>query len=75
MTVNKIDVDNNEAILSLNRHEMTIIRRTLQRISNELTNDDKRFLLEMKCVDDLLKGGSFKIFLSYYREFLKEVSE
>lgn len=73
MTVNKIDVDNNEATLSLSRHEMTIIRRALQRMSNELTNDDKWFLLEMKGVGDLLNDGNFTRFLSYHREFLKEV--
>lgn len=72
MTVNKIDVNNNEATLSLSRHEMTIIRRALQRMSNELTNDDKLFLLEMKGVDDLLNDGNFTRFLSYHREFLKE---
>ena len=75
MTVNKIDVDNNEATLSLSRHEMTIIRRALQRMSNELTNDDKWFLLEMKGVGDLLNDGNFTRFLSYHREFLKEASE
>ena len=71
MTINKIDVENEEATLSLSRHEMLIIRRALQRISNELTDNDKWFLLEINGVDDLLKDGNFTRFLGYHRELVE----
>lgn len=72
MIIKKIDAENNEATLSLNKHEITIIRRALQRISDELTSDDEWFLLEIIGVNDLLKDGNFARFLSYHREIVKE---
>ena len=70
MTVNKIDVDNSVATLSLSRHEVTIIHKALQRMSNELTDEDEWFLLEINGVNDLLKDGNFTRFLSYHRELV-----
>ena len=75
MTVNKIDVDSKEATLSLSRHEVTIIRKALQKMSSELTNEDEWFLLEMNGVDDLLKDGNFTRFLSYHRELVKNETQ
>ena len=37
MTINKINVDENKVILSFGRHEITIIRRALSRMCEELT--------------------------------------
>ena len=71
MTVHLIDVQDDEATLSLSRHEVTTIRRALQKMSNELTDDDKWFLLELNGIGDLLKDGNFTRFLSYHRELVK----
>ena len=75
MTVNKIDVDNSVATLSLSRHEVTIIHKALQRMSNELTDEDEWFLLEINGVNDLLKDGNFTRFLSYHRKLVKSETQ
>ena len=72
MTINKIDVDKNKTTLSFNRHEILIIRRALQKMSEELTTeDDKWLLVEMSGVDDVMKDGNFTRFLSFYRVFVE----
>ena len=78
MTVHLIDVQDGEAVLSLSRHEITTVRRALQKMANEittLTDDDKWFLLELNGVGDLLKDGNFTRFLSYHRELLKSETQ
>ena len=73
MTINKIDVDKNETTLSFNRHEILIIRRALQKMSEELTTeDDKWLLVEMRGVDDVMKDGNFTRFLSFHRVFVEK---
>lgn len=74
MTVHLINVRDGEAVLSLSRHELTTVRRALQKMENEittLTDDDKWLLLELNGVGDLLKDGNFSRFLSHHRELVK----
>lgn len=76
MTINKIDVDKNETTLSFNRHEILILRRALQKMSEELTTeDDKWLLVEMNGVDDVMKDGNFTRFLSFHRAFIEKENE
>lgn len=76
MTVHSIDVYDGEALLALSRHEMTTVHRALQKMSDELTDDDKWFLLEMDGVSELLKDGNFTRFLSYHRKLVEsEIQE
>ena len=75
MTVNIINADKGETTLSFTRHEVLVIRRALQKIYEELTEDDKWLLLEINGVDDLLKDGNFTRFLSYHKSLLEKDSE
>ena len=75
MIINKIDIDKNEAKLTFNRHEITIIRRALQKMAKELIEEDKWFLLEINGVDDLLKDGNFTRFLSYHKQLIENKSK
>lgn len=70
MTINKIDVDKNETTLSFSRHEMLLIRRALQKMSDELTEEDKWFLLEVTGIDDVMKDGNFTRFLSFHKSLM-----
>ena len=76
MTINKIDIDKNEVTLSLNRHEITVIRRALSSMYKELTEEDKFLHLEIDGVDDILKDGNFTRFLSFHRSLVEvEIKE
>lgn len=70
MTINKIDVDKNETTLSFSRHEMLLIRRALQKMSDELTKEGKWFLLEVTGIDDVMKDGNFTRFLSFHKSLM-----
>lgn len=72
MTINKIDNEKDEAILSFTRHEILVIRRALQRMNDELCEDDKWLSLEICGVDDIMKDGNFTRFLSYHRGLVEE---
>ena len=67
MIINKIDKEKNETTLSFNRHELLTIRRALQKVNDELSEEDKWLVLEITGVDDVLKDGNFSRFLSYHR--------
>jgi len=76
MTVNKIDVDKNETTLSFNRHEMLIIRRALNKMSEELTTEEDKWLLtEIGCVDSIMKDGNFTRALSFHRALVEQELE
>ena len=75
MTVNKIDVDKNETTLSFSRHEMLIIRRALNKMSEELTTEDKWLLTEISCVDSIMKDGNFTRALSFHRALVERELE
>ena len=72
MTINKIDVDKNEATLSFNRHDILVIHRALTRIYEELTEEDKFLHLEINGVDDILKDGNFTRFLGFHRNLVED---
>lgn len=55
MIINKIDKEKNETTLSFNRHELLTIRRALQKVNDEFSEEDN------------LKDGNFSRFLSYHR--------
>ena len=71
MTINKINVDKNKVTLSFGRHEITIIRRALSRMREELTEEDKFLCLEIDGIDDILKDGNFTRFLSFHRNLVE----
>lgn len=71
MTINKIDVDKNEATLSFNRNEIIVIRRALTSMYRELTEEGKFLHLEINGVDDILKDGNFTRFLSFHRNLVE----
>lgn len=76
MTINKIDVDENEVTLSFNRHEITVIRKALSSIYKELTEEDRFLHLEINGVDDIMKDGNFTSFLSFHRDLVEaEIKE
>lgn len=75
MTINKIDVDKNETTLSFSRHEMLLIRRALQKMSDELTEEDKWFLLEVTGIDDVMKDGNFTRLLSFHKSLIEKRSK
>ena len=76
MTINKINVDENNVTLSFGRHEISIIRRALSRISAELTEEGKFLYLEIDGIDDILKDGNFTRFLSFHRNLVEtEIKE
>ncbi|MDE5897901.1 MAG: hypothetical protein K2H09_01350 [Treponemataceae bacterium] len=67
MTVNKIDCETQKATLTLSRHELRIIRKSLHAASNELDENDMYFLTELRGVDGLLEDKNFARFLSFFR--------
>lgn len=76
MTINKIDVDENEVTLSFNRHEITVIRKALSSMYKELTEEDRFLHLEIDGVDDIMKDGNFTRFLSFHRGLVEaEIKE
>ena len=76
MKINKIDIDKNKVTLSFNRHEITVIRRALSSMYNELTEEDRFLHLEIVGVDDILKDGNYTRFLSFHRSLVEaEIKE
>ena len=76
MTINKIDVDENEVTLSFNRHEITVISKALSSMYKELTEEDRFLHLEIDGVDDIMKDGNFTSFLSFHRDLVEaEIKE
>ena len=55
MTINKIDVDENKVTLSFNRHEITVIRKVLSSMYNELTEEDRSLHLEIVRLEEHLR--------------------
>ena len=75
MTVNKIDVDKNKTTLTFDRHEIHLIRRALQAINTNFSEEEEFFLIELSGVDDIMKDGNFTRFLSFYKSSLEKISE